>query len=279
MARFVPLAIESVLSQTIGDLELHVIDDGSTDGTDQTLKKFATDRRVKLHLQKHRGKAAAVNEAIRASEGVYVAFLDADDVWMQDKLEKQVPLFATSDNIGVVYSRFTYIDEHGRSLPTPTFCCYSGRITARLFVENFVGYNTAVVRRDCLDATGMFDESLSMGVDYDLWLRMSTRFEFSYLNESTIHYRIWSGQMSRNYEKRHEYDVKIKKKFLDQHPDLVDRSTVNEAWAHTYVERGKCRAESTKKRWMSVSDYVHALTFVPTYAPAWKAIAKGLLAS
>jgi hypothetical protein len=85
--------------------------------------------------------------------------------------------------------------------------------------------------------------------------------------------------MSRNYEKRHEYDVKIKKKFLDQHPDLVDRSTVNEAWAHTYVERGKCRAESTKKRWMSVSDYVHALTFVPTYAPAWKAIAKGLLAS
>jgi glycosyltransferase involved in cell wall biosynthesis len=277
MARFVPLAIESVLRQTVRDLELHVVDDGSTDSTRDEVKKFVADRRFKFHSQEHQSKAAAVNSGILACQSDYIAFLDADDVWMQQKLEKQLPLFQRSENIGVVYSGFKYIDENGQFLPTPAVRCYSGRITARLFVENFVGYNTVVLRRKCFDTTGMFDELLPMGIDYDLWLRMSTKYEFSYLNEPTILYRIWPGQMSRNYEKRHEYDIKIKKNFLDRNPNLIGRSTVNEGWAHTYVQRGKSRAESMKNRWEVVSDYINALKFLPTYMPAWKAIGRILV--
>src|SRR3954469_14607922 len=103
-ARYLPLAIRSALAQTYAPLEIHVVDDGSTDRTQEVLQEFRRDRRIIVHQQPNRGQAAAKNRGIAASRGSLVAFLDADDLWHADKLATQVPLLLADPRAGVIYS-------------------------------------------------------------------------------------------------------------------------------------------------------------------------------
>jgi len=277
MGQFLPLAVKSVLEQTYSNLEVNVVDDGSTDSTRIVMKEFLDDRRVKYHYQANQGQASAKNRGIRESKGDYIAFLDADDMWMPKKLEKQLPLFDDAGLTGVVYSSGTLVNERGELLPTPKHVFYNGKITGRLLVENFVPFDSAVVRKECLETVGLFEESLPMGIDYDLWLRISTKYEFDYLNEPTFYYRVWAGQISRNYVGRYEWGMRIMKNFLKKHPNLVDEDMVKEAWAHTYVGRGACLMSFEKDRLNAFKDYLRALRYKPTYLPAWIEIVRLLL--
>jgi glycosyltransferase involved in cell wall biosynthesis len=274
MAQYLPLAVKSVLQQTYPYLEIHVVDDGSTDNTKDIMKQFSKDSRVTYHYQPNKGQACAKNKGIEKSNGSYIAFLDADDMWMENKLEKQMPLFSKSIKNGVIYSYVSYIDEHGNFILTPKIKCYRGMISNRLLVENFVGFNTTVVKRECFNKLGVFDESLPMGIDYDLWLRISTEYEFDFVAEPTIYYRVWSGQMSKNYMKRYHYGIKIMKNFISRYPNAVDRKSIKEAWAHTYVGRGKCWANFERDKLKAIYDYLYALKYYPLYLPAWKSIIK-----
>lgn len=274
MAQYLPLAVRSVLAQTYSNVEVHVVDDGSTDSTKKVMHEFDEDPRVNYHWQPNRGQASAKNKGVRESNGDYVAFLDADDMWMPRKLEKQLPLLEASERTGVVYSPFTYMDAMSNPLPTPPRQYYRGRISGQLLIDNFVGFNTTVVRRSCFDELGVFDESLPMGIDYDLWLRFSTRYEFDYVEESTMYYRIWPGQMSTNYRRRFECALRIMNRFLSENAGLVDHEVVNEAWAHTFVGRGDCFRTIAKDRWKAAGDYLRALRYRPAYPGAWKGLAK-----
>ena len=276
MSQFLPMAVKSVLEQTYENLEVHVVDDGSTDHTRESVRGFTVDKRVKYHYQTNQGQASAKNRGIRESKGEYIAFLDADDMWMSKKLERQLPLFDDAGVIGVVYSSGTSINEEGEVIPPGEWNYFIGKITGRLLIANCVPFDSAVVRRECFETIGLFDESLRMGIDYDLWLRISTKYEFGYLNEPTFIYRVWSGQMSRNYIGRYEWGIKIMRDFLKKHPNLVDEDTIREAWAHTYVGRGSCWANFGKDRLKAFKDYLRALGYKPTYLPAWKGVA-GLL--
>jgi glycosyltransferase involved in cell wall biosynthesis len=271
------MAIKSVLEQTYSNLELHVVDDGSTDSTKEGIEKFLDDPRIKYYYQANQGQAVAKNRGIRESRGEYIGFLDADDMWMPRKLEKQLPLFDDSGRIGVVYSHGTRMNEKGEINGTVITNVHRGKITGRLLVENFVPFDSAVVRKQCFDTIGLFDESLRMGIDYDLWLRISTKYEFDYLDESTFYFRIWAGQMSRNYVGRYVWGIKIMNNFLERHPNLIDENTVREAWAHTYVGRGDCWMGFEKDRLKALKDYLRALGYKPTYLPAWKAVVRLLL--
>jgi len=255
-------------------VEIHVVDDGSTDGTRQAMEQFRGHPSVKYHYQSNQGPASARNKGICESQGEYIAFLDADDVWMPRKLEKQLPLLESSDSTGVAYSRRTFIDESGNVLPTPRVDCRRGTITARLLVDNFVGFSTSVVRRKCLETLGGFDDSLADSEDHELWLRVSTKYDFDFLEESTSWYRVWSRQLSTNYMKRFEYRVKIIERFLRQHPNVIDEATINEAWARTYVGRGYCSARTEGRRMEALMDFISALRFRPTCPLAWKEILK-----
>lgn len=277
MAQYLPLAVRSVLDQTYTNLEVHIVDDGSTDNTRKVMEQFSNDPRVHYHYQKNSGQASAKNRGINESRGEYIAFLDADDIWLPQKLEKQLPLFRSDENIGVVYSYFKYIDEYGSITHTPELYCFRGRITGPLLIKNFIPFNTTVVKRECLERMGYFDESLPMGIDYDLWLRISTEYQFDYLPEYALYYRVWNGQMSKNYVGRYECAIKIMKRFLETYPDIVDQKTINEAWAHTYVGRGKCWVNFEKNRTKALKDYLIALRHKPDYIPAWKAIVKLLI--
>jgi hypothetical protein len=149
---------------------------------------------------------------------------------------------------------------------------YRGRVSDRLIIENFVCFPSAVVRRTVLQESGGFDESLRMGIDYDLWLRISATREFDYVPGPTVRYRVWEGQMSKNFRLRYATAEQIMQRFLNQHPDLVAPSVVAEAWAHTCVGRGNTALAQESDRAEARRDFWRALRYKPGYAPAWKSL-------
>ena len=275
MATFLPLAVRSALAQTYRNIEMLIIDDGSTDTTAEHVAPFLADTRVRYLKQANGGQAVAKNRGIREATGEYVAFLDADDLWTPDKLEAQLPLFAASPAVGVVYSAFAYIDEKGARLASVPAKLHRGRVSGPLLIFNFVGFSTSVVKRGCFQRLGCFNENLGMGIDYDLWLRFSTQYEFDYVDRPLLHYREWPGQMSRNWNTRYRNGIEIMENFLRDFPDAVDKRTANEAWAHTYSGFGRCMRESRRREALSL--YLRALRFKPDYFPAWKGIAATIL--
>jgi hypothetical protein len=116
-----------------------------------------------------------------------------------------------------------------------------------------------------------------MGIDYDLWLRISARYQILYLDEVTYFYRQWPGQMSHRYEERMDNAIRIMEKFLREHPGVVPENVVNTAWAHTYVGRGYSRFAADRRWSAAMSDHLRALGHHPAYLPAWKAIVKLLM--
>ena len=136
---------------------------------------------------------------------------------------------------------------------------------------------TSVVRRECFESVGIFDEGLPMSVDYDLWLRISTRYEFRALDRVTYFYRQWPGQMSHDLETRYNCAVRIMNRFIDANPGLVDPVTVAEAWAHTFVGRGESIRVLDRRPLRALTYYARAIQHRPRYLPAWKGVAKLVL--
>ena len=277
MAKYVVLAVESVLQQTYPNIEIIVVNDGSEDNTTEVMDKFRSDQRVKYLPQKeNKGQTVAKNIGINASKGKFVAFVDADNLWKPDKLEKQLPLFDKSERTGVVYSDAEYIDGDGKILPYIKRDYYSGNITENLLLHNFINFNSAVIKRECINQIGIFDESLSMGIDWDLWLRISTKYEFAFLDYKTYCYRIWPNQMSHNKLMRLQNAEKIVEKFLKKHQSLVSSRIVNKCWAHIYADYGFTHAQQGEKI-KALKYYIKSISKQPRHVSAWKNIIKLML--
>lgn len=272
MARYLAEAVQSVLDQTYPHFEIHVIDDGSTDNPREAIAHLMASGRIQFHAIPNSGQGKAKNVGIRASRGQFIAFLDADDLWVPDKLERQLPLF-TRPGIGVVYTDFSRIDASGAPLPRGRVVPRTGWITNELLIDNFVTGMASIVRRECFEAVGLFDESIPMGIDYDLWLRISTKFEFEYLDYVTYLYRFWGGQMSKNFEKRLECAIIIMKRLIESNPGLVPPEVENVAWAHTFTYGGNGFARSGDRA-RALNWYVKALRTRPHYLAAWRQLFK-----
>jgi glycosyltransferase involved in cell wall biosynthesis len=232
-AQYLPHAVESALGQTHSNVEVIVVNDGSPDNTDEVMQPYLADPRVIYVKQENAGQAVAKNNGIRRATGDFIAFLDADDIWMRDKLERQLPLFADPE-VGVVYSRVSYIDEKGRPLERELrdlLAPRSGWITQHIFLDNLVPFCAAVVRRECFEQVGIMDPSFRMGIDWDLWLRMSVRYKFDYVDAPLLAYRVGhSGQMSNNFLVREQDTMRIMEKFLRDNPRLLPPRLVR--WNH-----------------------------------------------
>jgi glycosyltransferase involved in cell wall biosynthesis len=235
--------VESALDQTYGDVEVIIVNDGSTDNTDEVAWKYMKDHpRVRYIRQKNAGQANAKNTGIRAATGEFIAFLDADDLWETNKLEKQMPLFSCP-LVGVVYSRARYVAGNGLPMDVTPWGEHlsprSGNVTEHLFFDNFIPFSSAVVRRKCLIEAGVFDESIKMGIDWDLWLRISVNYEFAYVDEPLLVYRVGhAGQMSKDLEERQRCADRIMRKFLSDNPGMIPKSTIRDALTYTYLSRG-----------------------------------------
>ena len=201
-ARFLGAAIDSALAQTLGAVDVIVVDDGSTDDTPAVLARYAG--RVRVLRQPNRGLAAARNAGLAAARGTYVAFLDADDVMAPTKLAAQLEMLERSPTIG-----WTYCDVLIETVATRTTVTASERfgygaraLDGWLFPElihgNFIPAIAPMIRRTALDAAGGFDERLTALEDWDMWLRLSLIAEARYTPAVLVTYRIRPGGMSED---------------------------------------------------------------------------------
>ena len=157
-AHLVGRAIQSVLEQTYKDFELIVIDDGSNDNTEYIIKEFQKkDKRIKyIAYKKNKGGSAARNAGIKSSKGEYIAFLDSDDEWLSEKLEKQIRLFSSMPaKVGVIYcGRYDFDDDTG--IERLRSCLFEGDVRIELFRGWCPSTTLLMIRRQCFDAIGFF---------------------------------------------------------------------------------------------------------------------------
>jgi glycosyltransferase involved in cell wall biosynthesis len=200
-ARFVGEAVESVLLQTFSDFELIVVDDGSTDETREIVAGYS-DPRVRYIYQENRGPAAARNAGIRASRGEYVVFLDADDTWLPRKLACQIPLLRAHPDLGLVYcSAYKFEDD---AVFSEMRARHRGDVVyPLLIVDNIVAgsASSAMVRRECFDRVGLFDEDLTAFEDWDMWLRIALQYEFDYVPEHLVMIRVHSASIQKQVQR------------------------------------------------------------------------------
>ena len=279
MAPFLPHAVQSALAQSYADLEILIVDDGSTDDTPKVVRQWERDPRVRVHRQANGGLSHARNQGIALTAGPFIALLDADDTWATEKLSRQVRLFAGRPEVGVVYSDFALMDREGNPLSRGPMRMHRGWVSGALLIENFLPASSVVVRRECFERYGGFDTKLRTGEDYDMWLRLSPHYQYDFLAEPAIRYRIWGGQMSRDYRARYETGIRTMQRFLDNNPGAVDSAVVRRAWAHTYTGRGDVTLWRGRDRMSALGDYLRALSFQPGYWPAWRAILRSLVTS
>lgn len=181
---FLRPAVESVLSQTVGDYELIVIDDGSTDGTGEGLKPYGN--RLHYIYQENRGVSAARNRGLQAARGDWIAFLDSDDYWLPAKLETQLRFFAENPQARICQTGEIWI-RHGRRVnPQKKHRKFSGDIFEPSLVRCIVSPSAVMIDREFLDHIGPFDESLPACEDYDLWLRIACRFPVFLIEEPLV---------------------------------------------------------------------------------------------
>lgn len=277
MARFLPQAVESVLAQTYANLEIQIIDDGSKDDTQEVVRQWAQDPRIRVHRQVNGGLSHARNQGVALTRGDFIALLDADDIWEPQKLARQLPLFRGRPELGVVYSDYSRMDADGKPLPNGPTQMHRGKVSGPLLIENFVPASTTVVRRACFERCGGFDVALRTGEDYEMWLRLSAHFEFDFITEPTMRYRTGGWQMSTDYRGRYQTAIGVMQGFLDRNPGAVDSSVVRSAWAHTYTGRGNVTLWRAHDRRGALRDYLRALSFHPGYWPAWRAILRSFI--
>lgn len=193
--------IESVLAQTFSDFEIIVVDDGSTDNTRGILKEHIDSGKIKYIYQNNAGPARARNNGIRNARGEILAFLDSDDEWTQDKLEKLMGLFKEKGQDILVYSDIEYVDVNGDkkgnlfSKTKP----HEGKVAKKMLADNFVATSSVAVAKSLIEKAGGFPEfKLPIGEDYYLWLKIAGFADFYFVNEPLVKYRVHSGQITTN---------------------------------------------------------------------------------
>jgi len=201
-ADLLPKAVRSVLAQTYQDLEIVVIDDASADCTTSVVQRMNDPRIRYVRHERNRGIAAARNTGVANATGRFLAFLDDDDEWLPRKLELQVGILAGSPrSIGAVYSAFEQVDmATGRRIGVVR-PAKSGHILNELCLKNWIGTaSTVCLKRECLEEAGPFDEKVTFGEEYDMWIRIAHHYDFKYIDEILVRYGVHPVQLSTNYQ-------------------------------------------------------------------------------
>jgi glycosyltransferase involved in cell wall biosynthesis len=197
-SRYVVAALESALAQTDPDLEVVVVDDGSSDDTAAQVEAVQhRDERVRLlRLTRGSGLVDALNFGLEQTRGAFVARLDADDLAAPDRLEKQLSFLEAHPDVAVVGSALDLVDSSGAHVGRVDHPIDPSAVRARLLQGNVLSHSAVVIRRDCLDTTRAYRSTFVHAEDYDLWLRIAERHDLTNIAEPLTRYRIHADQVS-----------------------------------------------------------------------------------
>ncbi|MEI8040395.1 MAG: glycosyltransferase [Verrucomicrobiota bacterium] len=229
-ARYLPQAIESALGQSGGNVEVIVVDDGSTDETPEVIGRYLADPRFKSVRQPNTGLPGARNRGIAESAGDYLCFLDSDDYYGPVKVARQAALLDADPEIGFVYCDITTMDDTGQPVPEQFSIAklqreLSGNLFTSLMLGGFFPPHTVMIRRAVLDQVGAFDPDLGGHADYEFWLRVSgAGFKAVFLPETLACYRTHADSMSKDGQHMGETRLATFRKMVRMYPDRVSES-------------------------------------------------------
>jgi glycosyltransferase involved in cell wall biosynthesis len=193
---YIKETVESVFAQTYPNIEIILVDDGSTDGTKNVVQPYIDKKLVTYIYQTNKGLPGARNTGIRNSRGPYVAYLDSDDVFFPEKIERQVAYLEAHPRCGVCYCGiWHFYDGKPDQLFKLDYTYYSDdEVFPHLLLKNFVNPLSVVMRRSEIERVGLFDESYLHGEDWEYWVRLAYHGTvFEYLPDMLAKYRMWKG--------------------------------------------------------------------------------------
>jgi glycosyltransferase involved in cell wall biosynthesis len=221
-AKYVGEAIDSALAQTYANIEVIVVDDGSTDTSPTIIESYGD--KIKAIFQNNQGVSTARNNAVAASHGEYLAFLDADDVWLASKIEMQIERFAGNESIGLVHVGVEEIDAEGNHLGQ-MIDGMEGRVSDELLLFRrpviLGGCSGAMITREAFDLVGGFDPRLSTSADWDLFYRVGKASEAGFISDILFRYRMHGENMHGNIERmEREMLIGFQKAFANPDPHV-----------------------------------------------------------
>lgn len=241
-------SIESVLNQKFKNYELIVINDGSTDDTENSILLYK--EKIQNYSQKNLGVSAARNIGIQKSKGKYLAFLDSDDLWFEDKLQKQYEYIQQNENIKIFQCNERWIRNGKRVNPGKKHIKQSGKIFKDSLKLCLVSPSAVVIKRQLFDEIGFFDEKMKVCEDYDLWLRISCKHEIFLQQDDLLEkYGGHEDQLSSSCWGMDRFRVYSMLKLLESH---FDENVLNEDYKNALLEELALKLEimilGSKKR-------------------------------
>lgn len=216
-------AIGSVLDQTYSDYELIIVNDHSDDNTEEIVKGFSDPRIKFLMNSRRRGPSGTRNTGIYAASGQWISFLDDDDIWLTKKLESlHMKIQDLEKNVGIIYTGFAYYDFDRKEMLQIVMPEKQGYIQDELLYKNHIGTLSVVsIKRNALKEAGGIDEKMSVGEDFDLYVRIAGKWKVSLIKNVLTYYRASNAdKISLNSKKR----LESYREFLLKHNDLIAKS-------------------------------------------------------
>jgi glycosyltransferase involved in cell wall biosynthesis len=285
--RFLLESVQSVLAQTLDDLELIVADDGSTDGS-LALLAAIPDPRLRVIRCPHRGISATMNAALAAAQGEFAARLDSDDLWQPDTLATLVGELRARPGVDVVYARAQGIDPAGHKLDTYRGRAepYPGETLRSILEDDFTAQIALVTRRRCFELVGGWDENLATSEDWDLQLRLARHFRFAFLDRVVSYFRVHPASLTATPGSRDDFIAHrtrvLDKLWSDPALDPSVRAFERQSYRDAYLWMGNLYLGARRPR-QALAAFTHAVGVadhpVRTVGrAAWVALSRHVLA-
>lgn len=236
--------MQSLLAQDYPNKEIVVTNDGSRDSTGKILDELAAihpDVVTVVH-QVNQGQSIARNAAISRARGAYIAFMDADDIWAVNKVSTQVQFLIEHPNVGLVYTEGMTITNDGKKIaPFDYSRDFTGKCFDKLFLSNNIIGSSVMVRKSVLDDVGAFTPHLRACENWELWTRISRKYQIDFIDKELAYYRQHGNNMTKNIDWMIENRLKAIRHNHDQYKDIVpnERHLTNEAYFMAYRGFGR----------------------------------------
>jgi len=279
-AGYIRDALNSIKAQTVKDVEVIIVDDGSTDDTIKVAGGFANDLDLTILRQSNAGPSAARNLGVRRARSPYCALLDADDLMLPELLAAQCAALDGDSEVGLVCTDVTTFNERGDIHPQRWNLTETNQdaIRSRLLLENFVTTSAVMAPGDRLQQAGLFNVKRRVAEDYELWLRLAARWRIAVINQPLVRYRYSPGSLSDDRVFSSLCALEVVELFLEEHPGyLLHRPAIRRRAIARHTTNVASAAIAKGQRRAALTYSLRSLALNPGASTTWKCLAKAAL--